>query len=52
MFTAWQTVAFDRTEKLKPLKDYLAKLGPPQPARQQSPAEIIAAMRAVKATLH
>jgi hypothetical protein len=52
MFTAWQTVAFERTERLKPLKDYLKELSPPKPVRKQSPAELVAAMRAIKATLH
>jgi hypothetical protein len=52
MFTAWQTVIFERTKKLESLKHYLDSLSPPKPVRKQTPAELIAAMRAVKATLH
>jgi hypothetical protein len=52
MFTAWQTVIFERTKKLESLKHYLDSLSPPKPGKKQTPAELIAAMRAVKATLH
>ncbi len=52
MFVAWQTARLSTfTDKLEPLGKYLDALKPQQPRRRQSPAEMIAALRAIKATV-
>lgn len=42
---AWETAAFTRTERLKPLKQYLGN----GPAKRQAPSEMLAALRAFQA---
>jgi hypothetical protein len=46
MFGAWQSARLARAERLKPLADYLAELRP----RAQSPAQMLAILRAMKAS--
>lgn len=50
MFTAHQTAGLSRTERIEPLKYYLDKLKPRE-VRKQTPAEMIATLRAIKASV-
>lgn len=50
MFTAWQTAVLERTERIHGLKHYLEALKPAQPRRQQTAAEMLAVLRAIKAS--
>jgi hypothetical protein len=50
MFTAWQTAVLERSERIHGLKHYLERLSPPKPRRQQSAAEMLAVLRAIKAS--
>ncbi len=51
MFTAWQTARISNYggDKLKPLRAYMAELKAPQPARRQTPEEMITVLRAISA---
>jgi hypothetical protein len=53
MFTAWQTARMSvfHGGKLSGLGEELKKLRPAEPPKKQSTAEIIAAMRAIRATM-
>lgn len=53
-FSAWQVarMTYYGDKRLKPLGDWLKELKPSQPKRRQTPEEMIAALRAIKATLH
>lgn len=50
MFTAWQVAILERTERIHGLPYYLEKLKPAQPRRRQTAAEMLAALRAIKAS--
>lgn len=50
MFAAWQTAMFERTERLQGLSHYLDKLKPQKPRRKQTAEEMIAVLRAIKAS--
>ncbi|MES2902828.1 MAG: hypothetical protein V4696_01460 [Pseudomonadota bacterium] len=54
MFTAWQIArltVYHGDKPFEPLGKYLEKLKPQPPRRRQTPAEMIAALRAIKATV-
>jgi hypothetical protein len=54
MFTAWQIArltVYHGDKPLEPLGKYLEKLKPQPPRRRQSPAEMIAALRAIKSSV-
>lgn len=44
--TAWLTIRFERTKKLKPLAKYLAEI---RPKRPQTPADMLAVLRGLQA---
>jgi hypothetical protein len=54
MFTAWHIARMTTygDKSLKGLGDWLKTIQPPKPVKRQTGAEIIAALRAIKETLH
>lgn len=50
MFNAWQTGVIVRSEKIHAFKYYLDTLLPRKPLRKQTPEEMIAVLRAIKAS--
>ena len=52
MFAAYEAARLSTfTDKLDPLGKYLDQLKPPKPRRRQTPAEMIAALRAITASV-
>lgn len=53
MFQAWNTARMSHFHggKLNPLGEELKALRPPEPPRRQTNEEIIAAMKAIRATM-